>query len=99
MGYLVAIMRNCISLIQLRDEAETKGNKKTIYETANELRIDILFELLYRNMSALEMHDDLLKIINNRINMMDNTEEEKRILANYFKDYYSVEEYSVKNKK
>lgn len=91
-GYLVATMRNCIDLIQLRDEAEAKGDKKTIYETANELRIDILFELLYRKMSAEEMHENLMTIINNRINMMDKPQEEKEKLAEYLEKFYSLED-------
>lgn len=91
LGYIVAIMKNCINLIQLRDEGEGKGSKKTIYETANELRIDIIFELLYRNMPAEEIHDNLMTIINNRINRMDTPTEEKEKLAQYLKEFYSFE--------
>ena len=93
LGYLVSIMRNGINLIWLKDESEeVEKNKKTIYESANELRIDILFELLYRNMTAEETHDNLMNIINNRIKLLDKPEDEKRKLAEYLEKYYELEE-------
>ena len=86
-------MRNGINLIWLKDESEeVEKNKKTIYESANELRIDILFELLYRNMTAEETHDNLMNIINNRIKLLDKPEDEKRKLAEYLEKYYELEE-------
>ena len=68
LGYFVAIMKNGIYLILLRDGAEeNEKDKKSLYESANELRIDVLFELLCRNMTAEETHDTLMNILNNRI--------------------------------
>ena len=74
------------------ESEEVEKNKKTIYESANELRIDILFELLYRNMTAEETHDNLMNIINNRIKLLDKPEDEKRKLAEYLEKYYELEE-------
>lgn len=78
LGYFVAIMKNGIKLIWLRDGAEeNEKDKKSLYESANELRIDVLFELLCRNMTAEETHDTLMNILNNRIKLLDKPEEEK----------------------
>lgn len=93
LGYLVSIMRNGINLIWIRDcEEENKEDKKSLYELANELRIDVIFELLCRNMTAKETHDTLMDILNNRIKLLDKTEEEKRRLAEYLENYYKLEE-------
>ena len=82
LGYFVAIMKNGIKLIWLRDGAEeNEKDKKSLYESANELRIDVLFELLCRNMTAEETHDTLMNILNNSIKLLDKPEEEKRKLA------------------
>lgn len=92
LGYLVAIMKNGIKLIWLRDGAEeNEKDKKSLYESANELRIDVLFELLCRNMTAEETHDTLMNILNNRIKLLDKPEEEKRKLAKYLENYYKLE--------
>ena len=92
LGYFVAIMKNGIKLIWLRDGAEeNEKNKKSLYESANELRIDVLFELLCRNMTAEETHDTLMNILNNRIKLLDKPEEEKRKLAKYLENYYKLE--------
>ena len=93
LGYLMSIMRNGIALIWIRDGvAETDKEKKSIYELANELRIDVLFELLYRNMTPEETHDNLMNILNNRIELLDKPEKEKRKLAKYLEEYYKLEE-------
>ena len=87
LGYFVAIMKNGIKLIWLRDGAEeNEKDKKSLYESANELRIDVLFELLCRNMTAEETHDTLMNILNNRIKLLDKPEEEKRKLAKYLEN-------------
>ncbi len=92
LGYFVAIMKNGIKLIWLRDGAEeNEKDKKSLYESANELRIDVLFELLCRNMTAEETHDTLMNILNNRIKLLDKPEEEKRKLAKYLENYYKLE--------
>lgn len=92
LGYFVAIMKNGIKLIWLRDGAEeNEKDKKSLYESANELRIDVLFELLCRNMTAEETHDTLMNILNNRIELLDKPEEEKRKLAKYLENYYKLE--------
>ena len=92
LGYFVAIMKNGIKLIWLRDGAEeNEKDKKSLYESANELRIDVLFELLCRNMTAEETHDTLMNILNNRIKILDKPEEEKRKLAKYLENYYKLE--------
>lgn len=92
LGYFVAIMKNGIKLIWLRDGAEeNEKDKKSLYESANELRIDVLFELLCRNMTAEETHDTLMNILNNRIKLLDKPEEEKRNLAKYLENYYKLE--------
>ena len=92
LGYFVAIMKNGIKLIWLRDGAEeNEKDKKSLYESANELRIDVLFELLCRNMTAEETHDTLMNILNNRIKLLDKPEEEKRKLAKYCINYYKLE--------
>ena len=82
LGYFVAIMKNGIKLIWLRDGAEeNEKDKKSLYESANELRIDVLFELLCRNMTAEETNDTFMNILNNSIKLLDKPEEEKRKLA------------------
>ena len=92
LGYFVAIMKNGIKLIWLRDGAEeNEKDKKSLYESANELRIDVLFEILCRNMTAEETHDTLMNILNNRIKLLDKPEEEKRKLAKYLENYYKLE--------
>lgn len=92
LGYFVAIMKNGIKFIWLRDGAEeNEKDKKSLYESANELRIDVLFELLCRNMTAEETHDTLMNILNNRIKLLDKPEEEKRKLAKYLENYYKLE--------
>jgi len=92
LGYFVEIMKNGIKLIWLRDGAEeNEKDKKSLYESANELRIDVLFELLCRNMTAEETHDTLMNILNNRIKLLDKPEEEKRKLAKYLENYYKLE--------
>ena len=92
LGYFVAIMKNGIKLIWLRDGAEeNEKDKKSLYESANELRIDVLFELLCRKMTAEETHDTLMNILNNRIKLLDKPEEEKRKLAKYLENYYKLE--------
>lgn len=93
LGYFVSIMRNVIELIEIRDEIEADTrDKKTIYELANELRIDVIIEFLYRNMTSEEMYDDLMNILNNRIEMLEISEEEKKNLAEYLEKYYKLEE-------
>ena len=47
LGYAVAIMRNCVDLILLREDIVENEKNKSLYDTANELRIDILLEVLY----------------------------------------------------
>lgn len=91
-GYVVAIMRNCVGLIKLKGYNQNAINKKTIYETANELRIDIILEFLYRNASEKEMHDSIMEILNNRIDLMDKTDEEKQNLRYYFEKFYSIDD-------
>lgn len=89
-GYMVSILRNCIRLIQIRNEKNLK-EEKTLYERANELRIDIIYELLYRKMNPEEMHDDLMKIINRRIEMMEIEIEDKMKLKDYLEEYYKLD--------
>lgn len=90
-GYLIGIMKNCIDLVQLKDD-KAAYDQKTIYDTANELRIDILLGSIYQNSSEKEMHDNLMMIINERIGMMDISEEQKKKLADYMEKYYSYDE-------
>lgn len=90
-GYMVSIVGNCIQLIQLKN-IEERQEEKTVYERANELRIDIIYELLYRNMSSEDMHDDLMNIINRRIDMMEIDIGEKEKLRTYLEDYYKLVE-------
>lgn len=91
LGYIVSIMRRGIELIQLRDESKANGNRKTLFETANELRIDIILEVLYRDMPVEEMNKNLMTIINNRIDLMEKTKEEKDKLREYLEEFYSIE--------
>ncbi len=90
LGYAVAIMRNCVDLILLREDIVENEKNKSLYDTANELRIDILLEVLYNNASSQEMHDNLLKIIDNRIDMMDRSDKQKDKLRKYLHDYYKL---------
>lgn len=92
-GYLVAIMRNCVVLIQAKG-IYNGMEEKTLFDKANEIRIDIIFELLYRNMSKENTNTDLMNILKHRINMMDTSQDEKDKLAHYFEQYYQIGEKS-----
>lgn len=91
LGYTVCIMKRGIELIQLRDEVETMGQKKTIYEIANELRIDAIFEFIYQGVPPKEMYKNLREVLNERIDLLENTKEEKDTLRKYFEGFYSVD--------
>lgn len=89
-GYFVSIMKNCIDLIRIKREKGSEG--KTIFDKANELRIDVILELLYRNMSAEDTKSNLLEILKNRVDESDYPKEIKDKLNAYFENYYSLDQ-------
>lgn len=89
-GYFVGIINNCIELIQIKNN-EQKQVGKSLYDKANELRIDLLLELICKNLTEDETEAAIINTLKRRVNLGDFSEEEKLALLDYFLFHYSKE--------
>lgn len=87
LAYFVAIIRNVVNLIQVQNQSKAG---KSIYERANEIRIDMILTYLYSNESEEGMKADLGRYIRHFIELTDDSPERKKQLLQYFEEYYDL---------
>lgn len=95
MAYFVALIRNTISLLII---ARNIRNTKNLFERANEVRIDMIFQYMYNKSSPEETKKLLKDYINHYIDTLEDTPEVKDELRIYFSKYYGFDTNEVGKK-
>lgn len=95
-SYAVALIKNCIELILLKYNDLKIKHKKTFFDKANEIRIDLLIATLMNNdkevLSNKDKEKKLLTKIDEMVSMSANSEADKEQLRKYFEEYYKSED-------
>ena len=91
-AYAVALIKNCVELIMLKYDNKNMKYKKTFFDRANEIRIDLLITTIMNNDKELtnekEKEKEILEKLNESINLTTLNELEKKQLMDYYIEYY-----------
>lgn len=86
MAYFVAIIRNTVDLLII---SKNNDYQKSFYERANEVRVDMILQFLYKEATPEETKKYLSNYIKHYIDTLEDSEDMKNKLFAYFSEYYS----------
>lgn len=86
LAYFVAIIRNTVDLLIISRNADCK---KSFYERANEVRVDMILQFLYSKATPEETKKHLANNYTHYIEQLDDSDDMKQELYDYFSVYYS----------
>ena len=95
LAYFVALIRNTINLLII---ARNIRNTKNLFERANEVRIDMIFQYMYNRSSPEETKKLLKDYICHYIDTLEDAPEMKDELRIYFSQYYGFDLNEVNKK-
>lgn len=88
LAYFVAIIRNTVDLILI---SRNSVKSKSFYERANEVRIDMMFQYLYRAGTPEETKKQMKDYFTHYIDTLEDSDELKDELMKYFSHYYYLD--------
>lgn len=86
-GYFVSLISNCVRLIRAKNKLE-EIDKPTLYDKANEVRVDYLLDCVFKNIDSPELEEMILSDLDKYTEAIDD-KEMQRELKEYFNNYYS----------
>lgn len=87
MFYIVSLVGNCIRIFSIRNKYN-KTQEKTLYEKANEIRVDLLFKIILENLHAEEDFSDFIKLLEKYTKEYDPKNADE--IIDYFHSYYKA---------